>query len=644
MRKRWLSLILLFAASMAAPVAGRAQAYPYTHARFLSINDSWQAPCGQVGDPTAQLAMSFQSIPAGGTVDLTCYQTPITLTADVFSPVTIPVTLILPPFQVTVTANVTIPANFTLVYQNGSSLAVGAGYLLTDNSTPVRSSAGFQYLVHQPATAPTLGATTGGALTPATYYYVITATTSAGETQASPEAHITLGSGQTGITLSWMADAGATGYNIYHGTSAGHESVYYTSSTNSYTDLGGTSTPGTPPAANTAWAYVGAGSLPTLYYQTVEQAGSGLPQEPVLNFAAGVTCVDNAGVSTDCTAAGGSPASPSGSVQYNNGGAFGATDSDYTVSTVTGAHIFGSNPTDSGTLDNYSVFFRMDSAGNGATFGVAPAGTLGTSAQGPIFALVNSTLNSGILCAPGTSSEGYCSFQQGTDSTDILTVKRHTDTGPWTMDFQSIWNSTGTVKQYRVGMRGNVYEQYIDMPAISSPGNPSGGCRFYTDSGTGLLTGLTSTGANCLPTTSSTPSGARVTLSTQQDITDSSATAISFDGSMYNNGPVWSGSTNPSRITANVDGVYNLTGQALFVANATGYRDLYILLNGTYTIVQARQAGDGTNGNFLNVATMYHLSAGDYVELFVYQNSGSSLGVESQARFSPILAAQWVGP
>lgn len=37
------------------------------------------------------------------------------------------------------------------------------------------------------------------------------------------------------------------------------------------------------------------------FYQTVQQAGSALPQEPVLNFAADMACSDNPGVATNCT-------------------------------------------------------------------------------------------------------------------------------------------------------------------------------------------------------------------------------------------------------------------------------------------------------------------------------------------------------
>lgn len=74
-------------------------------------------------------------------------------------------------------------------------------------------------------------------------------------------------------------------------------------------------------------AYSQLSGTPTLYNQTVQDEGVALTQRPSLNFTGtGVSCVDNAGSTrTDCTisSGGGSPGSPTSSVQYNNAGAFG---------------------------------------------------------------------------------------------------------------------------------------------------------------------------------------------------------------------------------------------------------------------------------------------------------------------------------
>jgi hypothetical protein len=226
----------------------------YTHANLLSINDTWQSPCGQAGTPTTQIATSLAAVVKGGTVDLTCYNRAFTISADIFSPVTIPVTLVLPPFQITVQANATIPSNMTLVYRQGSAIAAALGYTLTINAVAARSASGFQQLDLGVTSAPTLTPTTGGSLALGTYYYVVTSLpASGGETQGSAEASVTLtGTNQT-VGLAWTADANAATYRIYRGTASAGESVYYTSSTNSFTDTGAAGTTGTPPLTNTAW-------------------------------------------------------------------------------------------------------------------------------------------------------------------------------------------------------------------------------------------------------------------------------------------------------------------------------------------------------------------------------------------------------
>lgn len=77
----------------------------------------------------------------------------------------------------------------------------------------------------------------------------------------------------------------------------------------------------------------------TVYYQTIQVAGSARTQEPVLNFVSGVTCVDVAGVSTNCTASGGGGGSAffSGSLTAITPGDWSAIGTGGSVSTVTGA-------------------------------------------------------------------------------------------------------------------------------------------------------------------------------------------------------------------------------------------------------------------------------------------------------------------
>ena len=83
--------------------------------------------------------------------------------------------------------------------------------------------------------------TTGGTLTPNNYYYVVCGVDSTGAlTGTSFEISRTIPSGTTtgSIALSWTAMTGATSYRVYQGNRANAEHQYFTTNTNSATDIG----------------------------------------------------------------------------------------------------------------------------------------------------------------------------------------------------------------------------------------------------------------------------------------------------------------------------------------------------------------------------------------------------------------------
>lgn len=105
--------------------------------------------------------------------------------------------------------------------------------------------------LNAPASLAATGSTTGGTLVAATYYYKVTALNASGETVGSNEVSVTTTGTTSSVALSWAAVAGATSYKIYRGTAAGAESVFYTSTTNSYSDTNAASAAGTVPTVNT---------------------------------------------------------------------------------------------------------------------------------------------------------------------------------------------------------------------------------------------------------------------------------------------------------------------------------------------------------------------------------------------------------
>lgn len=88
---------------------------------------------------------------------------------------------------------------------------------------------------------------TGGALTANTRYYVVTAIDAqGGETVVSNEVSATTAGSTGSNSLTWDAFTGAASYRIYRGTTSGKQNLYYTSATNSFTDVNGSSTGARP--------------------------------------------------------------------------------------------------------------------------------------------------------------------------------------------------------------------------------------------------------------------------------------------------------------------------------------------------------------------------------------------------------------
>jgi hypothetical protein len=112
-----------------------------------------------------------------------------------------------------------------------------------------------------------------------------------------------------------------------------------------------------------------------------------------------------------------------------------------------------------------------------------------------------------------------------------------------------------------------------------------------------------------------------------QSIPNNAYTAVSFDTEIRDDGSIWS-SGSPTRFTAPVDGWYVIAGSVSWSAR-TGYsRRLIILLDGSSWIGKSGvPAPSDYNDPAQSVAVVYYMTAGQYVEFAVLQNSGSSLNL-----------------
>jgi hypothetical protein len=133
----------------------------------------------------------------------------------------------------------------------------------------------------------------------------------------------------------------------------------------------------------------------------------------------------------------------------------------------------------------------------------------------------------------------------------------------------------------------------------------------------------------------------RVYHNAAQSITSATPTALAFNSERFDQAgnaadTMHDNVTNNSRLTCRYAGVYQITGNASFAANATGYRQLEIKLNNTTTIESSiDMTASGTVASRILCTTLYSLAVNDYVELIAYQTSGGGLNVDVIGNLSP---------
>jgi hypothetical protein len=115
--------------------------------------------------------------------------------------------------------------------------------------------------------------------------------------------------------------------------------------------------------------------------------------------------------------------------------------------------------------------------------------------------------------------------------------------------------------------------------------------------------------------------------STSVTIANATYTALPWDAENYDTTAFHDNSTNNTRLTipSGHGGKYIFIGQVSFAANATGYREIKLVVNGGATFAYSSSAAYSASNLILNIAAIYFFSAGDYIELYAYQSSGGTL-------------------
>lgn len=128
--------------------------------------------------------------------------------------------------------------------------------------------------------------------------------------------------------------------------------------------------------------------------------------------------------------------------------------------------------------------------------------------------------------------------------------------------------------------------------------------------------------------------GCKATNNGTQAISNTTSTAVLFGGEDWDSDAIHDTSTDTSRFTVPTGrgGRWQFSWGLQFAANATGQRIAWLRKNGGTDSNNVHGSGDrktghGTHPATLGKVTVVDLAAGDYVELFVYQDSGSALNL-----------------
>lgn len=134
---------------------------------------------------------------------------------------------------------------------------------------------------------------------------------------------------------------------------------------------------------------------------------------------------------------------------------------------------------------------------------------------------------------------------------------------------------------------------------------------------------------------------------TAQSITNNLFVSANIDTEVIDTEGGHSTTTNTSRYVFQVAGWYRLDGMSVFTSNSTGFRGTKFLKNGGTQVIGSETVIQATNGFQSTTPTSAFVQAavGDYVEMQIYQNSGTNpLSTSSAGSFEYVtcMRVEWI--
>jgi len=139
--------------------------------------------------------------------------------------------------------------------------------------------------------------------------------------------------------------------------------------------------------------------------------------------------------------------------------------------------------------------------------------------------------------------------------------------------------------------------------------------------------------------------GCRVYNNATLTVLNATLTAVPFAASRYDPSGMHSNTVNNSRITIATVGTYLFGANISFVANATGYREMRISLNGSVdykaSVVIPQSAVAAVMD--LNLSCLWQCNIGDFMQVIIFQNTGASMTIPASTGYQQEFWAQQVG-
>lgn len=131
-----------------------------------------------------------------------------------------------------------------------------------------------------------------------------------------------------------------------------------------------------------------------------------------------------------------------------------------------------------------------------------------------------------------------------------------------------------------------------------------------------------------------------------QTIATGTETAITFNTDRYDTSAMHDTSSNTSRLTAPIAGVYAISACIAFTDLLAGKKlTIQLRVNGTTSIARKELFNTGASpiGAYQDISTLYKLAANDYVEVTVTHDCGVNESTLRSPNAAPEFGMTWIG-